>query len=383
MSTIITAPALIGTICAPESGTYYFWIAADDNCELWLSSDENESNEAQIAGHTGWTSSKEWNKYSTQKSAGISLTAGNKYFIEAIMKEAGGGDNLAVGWRKPSDGNGTSPAGVIPGSALSEYTGVTGDNAFQQDGGTDGLVVMEAENYHNNVSQGGKDFVAVTSPSSYSGDGGMQSLPKTGTYNNTGYETNSPRLDFEVNFVKTGTHYVWIRGASNGSSTDDSFHSGLDGSGSTSSDRIQLSNSTSDWTWRNNTMDSEPATINVPSTGLHTFNIWMREDGARIDKIVLTTNSGYTPSGSGPGETKSAKKLTGIKDDLSDKISIYPNPADDGILTIMLPEGQHSISIYTLHGVKQDVLTDQTSITELNISDYSAGVSLLNSLTKR
>ncbi len=45
------------------------------------------------------------------------------------------------------------------------------------------------------------------------------------------------------------------------------------------------------------------ATVNVSSTGPHSVNIWMREDGSTIDKIVLTTSSGYTPSGAGPAES--------------------------------------------------------------------------------
>ncbi|MDJ0863901.1 MAG: hypothetical protein QNK18_08435 [Gammaproteobacteria bacterium] len=43
--------------------------------------------------------------------------------------------------------------------------------------------------------------------------------------------------------------------------------------------------------------------VNVSSTGPHIVNIWMREDGSTIDKIVPTTSSGYTPSGAGPAES--------------------------------------------------------------------------------
>lgn len=111
-----------GTICAPETGTYYFWVAGDDNVELNLSTDNTEANKTQIAYHNSWTNSREWNKFTTQKSVGITLFAGQSYYIEALMKEGGGGDNLAVGWRKPSDGNAASPVEVIPGSYLSPPT---------------------------------------------------------------------------------------------------------------------------------------------------------------------------------------------------------------------------------------------------------------------
>ena len=112
-----------GLICAPETGSYTFWIAGDDAVELWLSSNSNASSKSKIASHTGWTNSREWNKFSAQKSATITLTGGQSYYVEALMKEGSGGDNLAVGWRKPSDGSGSSPASVIPGNVLSPASG--------------------------------------------------------------------------------------------------------------------------------------------------------------------------------------------------------------------------------------------------------------------
>ncbi len=36
---------------------------------------------------------------------------------------------------------------------------------------------------------------------------------------------------------------------------------------------------------------------------MRTVNVWVQEDGIFIDKIVLTTNSSYTPSGTGPAES--------------------------------------------------------------------------------
>lgn len=47
-------------------------------------------------------------------------------------------------------------------------------------------------------------------------------------------------------------------------------------------------------------MGGAVATINVSTPGEHTLNVWMREDGTMLDKVVLTTSNSYTPSGAGP-----------------------------------------------------------------------------------
>jgi hypothetical protein len=179
---------------------------------------------------------------------------------------------------------------------------VTGDSSagvYQQDGGADGIVSIEAENFDVNLSQGGHAWVLV-SPAGYSGTGAMQAQSNLKTNNNTGYVTISPRLDYQVDFVYTGIHYVWIRGL--GANDDnDSVHAGLDGIGLSTSDRIDVG---TDWTWSKDTMDGPVAIINVSSTGLHTLNLWMREDGFMADKIVLTTRSSYVPTGTGPPERR-------------------------------------------------------------------------------
>jgi hypothetical protein len=101
----------------PVTGNYTFWIASDDASTLFLSTDENPVNKRVIAAVPGWTSSRDWTRYSEQQSASIPLTAGQPYYIEALMKEGGGGDNLAVRWRLPS-GAFEEP---IPGLRLTVY----------------------------------------------------------------------------------------------------------------------------------------------------------------------------------------------------------------------------------------------------------------------
>ncbi|MCK5591826.1 MAG: hypothetical protein KAI72_07710, partial [Candidatus Pacebacteria bacterium] len=117
---------------------------------------------------------------------------------------------------------------------------------------------------------------------------------------NTGYVVDSPRLDYTVNFTQTGIHYVWVRGIGL-SGNDDSCHVGLNGQAISTSDSISSFNTS--WEWSRSTMDGVQATLSIGSVGQHTFNVWMREDGFVVDKIVLTTNSGYVPTGLGPDET--------------------------------------------------------------------------------
>jgi lysophospholipase L1-like esterase len=57
------------------------------------------------------------------------------------------------------------------------------------------------------------------------------------------------------------------------------------------------------WKWSKKTQSGGIATINVTSTGLHTINVWMRESGVVLDKLLLTSSSTYTPTGTGPAET--------------------------------------------------------------------------------
>ncbi|MHC4497900.1 MAG: lamin tail domain-containing protein, partial [Planctomycetota bacterium] len=107
-----------GYLHPPTTGNYTFWIASDDASELWLSTNADPVNKAMIAHVPGWTNSRVWDKYpAEQQSVAISLTAGQKYYIESLQKEGGGGDNLAVTWEgggivkgQPIDGQYLSPA---------------------------------------------------------------------------------------------------------------------------------------------------------------------------------------------------------------------------------------------------------------------------------
>lgn len=107
-----------GFICPPVTGQYRFWIASDDNGELWLSTNSSPTNKALIASVTSWTNSQEWGKFPSQQSALITLTAGQQYYIEALMKEGTGGDNLAVGWQLP----GGTMERPIPGMRLAPFS---------------------------------------------------------------------------------------------------------------------------------------------------------------------------------------------------------------------------------------------------------------------
>jgi xyloglucan-specific exo-beta-1,4-glucanase len=91
----------------PElSGDYTFWIASDDASELWLSTDDDPANAALLCSVSGWTSAQDWDGTTgapgpDQMSAPVPLEGGGKYYISAIYKEGGGGDNCSVAWQGP------------------------------------------------------------------------------------------------------------------------------------------------------------------------------------------------------------------------------------------------------------------------------------------
>jgi hypothetical protein len=129
---------LSGWYTPATSGNYVFFIAGDDDSDLFLSTDATPAQKKLIAQDAGWSGSRSWvsiggapstpeDKRSdtfaaTEWPTGgtITLTGGTKYWLEAYAHEGGGGDNLAVYIKKvadPDPANGTAPS--LAGGAIS------------------------------------------------------------------------------------------------------------------------------------------------------------------------------------------------------------------------------------------------------------------------
>jgi uncharacterized protein (DUF1800 family) len=120
-----------GSLTAPATGSYRFWITADHAAELWISNDDEEVNSilrARVSvptSHRGWTEAGDGGK-----SDFLWLEAGKRYYIEVRHKESTGGDHVSVGWLKPGDGgvdptDDLAPTEVVPSYVLSPHVAGT------------------------------------------------------------------------------------------------------------------------------------------------------------------------------------------------------------------------------------------------------------------
>ncbi len=96
-------------------------------------------------------------------------------------------------------------------------------------------------------------------------------------------------LEYKVNFTKTGIHYVWIKGHANGSANDDAIHLGIDNVIEPNCTDITL-NASNSFVWTNTTEAGTLASFKISSIGLHTINLWMKDDGVVIDSIFIKQN---------------------------------------------------------------------------------------------
>lgn len=147
-----------------------------------------------------------------------------------------------------------------------------------------------------------KNWEWVTFPGAIDG-GAMQVHDDASVGFLTDYQSDAARIDYTIDFTQTGTYYIWIRGyGPNG--TSDSVHVGLNGQTMATGEKIPF-RPNGEWVWSNRLMDGGRALLEITETGVKTLNIWMRESGTLIDKVVLTKDSRFTPSGNGPDESQS------------------------------------------------------------------------------
>lgn len=128
---------IFGFIEPKVSGLYTFAISSDDTSELWLSFDDEPQNLRLIASvfsptDSAWTEDGAFSKYPTQHSRNIRLVARNRYYVEALHKQAQGNGHIKVYWRKP----GSLKLESITGQYLYSYYD---DRKLNRSGFVDGL----------------------------------------------------------------------------------------------------------------------------------------------------------------------------------------------------------------------------------------------------
>jgi hypothetical protein len=128
----------------PQTGNYVFFAGSDDQGALFLSTDSDPANVKKIAAVTAWDNRGDWtvsgggsdlnakrsDKYTgTQWPGGntITLVGGEKYYIEMVYQETGGGDHGEATFKlegQPDPANGTGSI-ALKGNLIGDYLDVS------------------------------------------------------------------------------------------------------------------------------------------------------------------------------------------------------------------------------------------------------------------
>ena len=159
---------------------------------------------------------------------------------------------------------------------------------------TQGFVVWEAESYDRNLDGLWVEDID-NGPARGEPSGGVAMLIPNGA----GGGESTTKIEYDITFTQTGTHILWYR-ASSDSGNDDSAWFHLDGDrppSRTEGNRASMSGfNANPYEWNSNPQDGgPPMTFEITETGTHTISVARREDGAYMDKFVVTTDPNFNP----------------------------------------------------------------------------------------
>lgn len=112
--------------------------------------------------------------------------------------------------------------------------------------------------------------------------------------------TTGPYMVYHVPFPNSVRHYIWIRAWACGG-PDDTVFAGLDGVLTPGAEPVITGWSGCTWQWKSQLRDGgrpyiDPAWTDTNGS-YHRFYLWMKEDGIRVDQVILTQDRCWKPAG--------------------------------------------------------------------------------------
>jgi Glycosyl hydrolase family 98/Secretion system C-terminal sorting domain/Glycosyl hydrolase family 98 C-terminal domain len=194
--------------------------------------------------------------------------------------------------------------------------------------------------------------------------------------NNSSAATTNPtgHVIFNFDIAEAGSYKLWARVRCPNAS-DDSFYLKMNGLGWASWNNITNS---SDWVWayfQSYTLTSGPQTLTVA----------YREDGAALDKLYLTSTA-VTPLGIGDEAENCGLLDSGVADQDSNSLMVFPNPVSDGnqLRFKIYLDDKTKLKAYIVNAIGQVVMTEDIRVNEpgnfsyaMNIDHLQSGVYIL------
>ncbi|MCP4420683.1 MAG: hypothetical protein GY805_29090, partial [Chloroflexi bacterium] len=172
-----------------------------------------------------------------------------------------------------------------------------------------GRLVLEAESGTTTAGTT-HSWNSQTTQSDYAGTAYLRALPDIGQQYEANGSTDSPSLNFTVQIDNPGSYTVWARGMA-ADAAGDSLHVGVDNGTPTTAASL-TGFVPNEWGWSRLTMSNTNATVDLNSSGTYSLNVWMGEDGLRLDKLMLVTDTVTIPTGQGSLESSTTNALPNL-----------------------------------------------------------------------
>lgn len=183
----------------------------------------------------------------------------------------------------------------------------------------------------------------------------------------TNFPPSGTPVSFKLNFPAAATYRIFVRGNGRNSGTKDSIWYGVDDEvndiltpdieNDTATGNLSF-NSSNQYVWstRQQNMGGTPASISIPSAGIHTINFWTREKDLYFDSFVITTDLTKTSidnNDTSPSWTTSINP-TDPNNDSCGSVVVSPDADNDGYSVAAGDCNDNNSSIYP--GAKNECL---------------------------